>query len=195
MFVSETKMDRGRIEGLRWKLGLTNMVAKDYKSKSGGLAIFWKNGINFQVRTVSRPYIDGDVVESDGFVWRLTGFYGEPSSDNKELSWRALRTLNAARRRPWLCMANFNEILMSHEKEGVLPKPQVYMEKFREALDECSLDDLGFLGDMFTWRNDSHTSKHILHPLETRPCSGRCCMAYMVSKFPCKEQRPTTLVP
>jgi hypothetical protein len=53
---------------------------------------------------VSRLYIDGDVVEKDGFIWRFTGFYGESSSDKKEISWRALRTLDVARRCPWLCM-------------------------------------------------------------------------------------------
>lgn len=76
----------------------------------------------FHLRAVSRLYIDGDVMEDDGFVWRFAGFYGEPSSDKKELSWRVLHTLNAARRRPWLCMWDFNEILMSHKKEGGLPK-------------------------------------------------------------------------
>ena len=47
---------------------------------------------------MSRFYIDADVVEVDGFVWRFTGFYGEPKTDRKEDSWRAMRALNAARR-------------------------------------------------------------------------------------------------
>jgi exonuclease III len=47
LFLTETKMDRGGIEGLRWRLGFTNMVVKDCKGKSGGLAIFWRNGVNF----------------------------------------------------------------------------------------------------------------------------------------------------
>jgi hypothetical protein len=66
------------------------MVVKDCNGKSGGLAIFWRTGVNFQLRTTSRLYIDGDVVEKDGFIWRFTGFYGEPSSEKKEVSWRAL---------------------------------------------------------------------------------------------------------
>ncbi|KAF8645591.1 hypothetical protein HU200_066142 [Digitaria exilis] len=40
LFLSETKMDLKRIEGLRWKIGMTNLVVKNCKGKSGGLAIF-----------------------------------------------------------------------------------------------------------------------------------------------------------
>jgi hypothetical protein len=158
LFLSETKLDRARIGGLRWRIGLTNMVVKDCRGRSGGLALFWRNGINFQLRAMSRLYIDGEVEEKDGFVWRLTGFYGEPSSDKKFLSWRALWVLNAARRRSWLCLGNFNEILMCYENKGGNPRPHGCMENFRQALEECSLDDLGFTGDIFTWRNNSHTS-------------------------------------
>jgi exonuclease III len=123
LFLSETKMDQCRIEGLRWRLGMTNLVVKNCEGQSGGLAIFWKKEINFQLRAVSRLYLDGDVTEKDCFVWRFTGFYGEPKSERKELSWRALCALNAARRNPSLCMGDFNEILFGHEKEGGVPRP------------------------------------------------------------------------
>ena len=89
------------------------------EGQSGGLAIFWKKEVNFHLHAVSRLYLDGDVVEADGFVWRFTGFYGEPRTDKKELSWKALRVLNAARKNPWLCMGDFNEILMGCEEGGV----------------------------------------------------------------------------
>ena len=50
LFLSETKMDSRRMEGLRWKLGMTNLVVKDCKGKSGGLAIFWKKEIDLHLR-------------------------------------------------------------------------------------------------------------------------------------------------
>jgi exonuclease III len=122
LFLSETKMDKDKVQGFRWKLGLTNCMAKSCEGKSGGLAVFWRKEINLHIRAISRLYIDADVTEEDGFVWRLTGFYGEPSSEKKEVSWRALRNLNVARRRPWLCLGDFNEILFSCEKEGGAPR-------------------------------------------------------------------------
>ena len=42
LFLSETRMVRDRLEGLRWKLGMPHMVAKDCCGKGGGLALFWK---------------------------------------------------------------------------------------------------------------------------------------------------------
>jgi len=120
LFLSETKMDKNRINGLRWKLGMANMVVKDCSpTRGGGLALFWKREIDVHVRGISRLYIDAEVLEKDGFVWWFTGFYGEP--DDKQLSWRALRTLNASWERPWLCIGDFNEILSNYEKEGGPP--------------------------------------------------------------------------
>ncbi|CAD6258122.1 unnamed protein product [Miscanthus lutarioriparius] len=69
MFLSETKMVENRIKGFRWKLGLTNMVAKDCVGSSGGLAIFWRKEVDVHVRMISNRYIDADVKEVEGFLW------------------------------------------------------------------------------------------------------------------------------
>jgi exonuclease III len=66
LFLSETKMTGSRMEGFRWKLGLTNMVAKDcLETHGGGVAMFWRRGIDLHVRGISRLYIDADVTEED----------------------------------------------------------------------------------------------------------------------------------
>jgi hypothetical protein len=142
-------MDEKRIKGLRWKLGLTNMVVKKCDGQSGGLAIFWKE-INLHVHGILRLYIDLEIMEADGFLWRLTSFYGEPSMEKKCLSWQVSRTPNATRRRPWLCLGDFNEVLLEYEKDGGPPWAQGCMDCFKEAPEDCELMDLGFEGDPFT---------------------------------------------
>jgi hypothetical protein len=96
-------------------------------------------------------------------VWRFIGIYGESKSEEKEKTWQILRTLKHQSDKPWLCAGDFNEILHSWEKEGGVPRAQCYMDRFKEALEFCELDDLGFVGDAFTWRNHSHDAAKYVH--------------------------------
>jgi hypothetical protein len=52
-----------------------------------------------------------------------------------------------------MCFGDFNEVLFASEKQGGVPKKESCMDKFRMALEFCKLEDLGFVGDPYTWRN------------------------------------------
>ena len=75
----------------------------------------WKKEVVIQCQGISQNYID--VVIHD-VEWRLTGIYGEPSWDQKERMWEALRSLHNGESIPWLVLGNFIENLFHHEKEG-----------------------------------------------------------------------------
>ena len=54
---------------------------------------------------------------------------------------------------PWLCIDDFNVTLNFAEKlSRQLPQSQL-MDDFREALEMCHLEDLGYRGYPFTWNN------------------------------------------
>jgi hypothetical protein len=149
-----------KLRSLKWKLGMPNMIVKNCEGKGGGLAMFWKNEVNLKVvGFISKCHIDTEITDPDGFVWRFTGIYGEPKSDAKDKTWKLLRTLKQQNDKPWLCCGDFNEVLHSWEKEGGSVKPQGCMDKFKETLELCELDDLGYVRDTFTWRNHSHSAK------------------------------------
>jgi exonuclease III len=200
LFLCETKMDTGRLEWLRWKLGLTNMVVMDCDGQSGGLALFWRAGVNLTVGLKSKYHIDATIMEEDGFEWRFTGIYGEPKTELRDATWSLLKMLKTQDDRPWVCMGDFNEILMACEKEGGAARPQAQMDKFKEALEFCELHDLGFTGDPFTWRNHSHDSAlYIRERLDRAVANETWCM-----RFPCfkvinenprhSDHRPVVLV-
>jgi hypothetical protein len=63
-----------------------------------------------------------------------------------------MRELKAQYDLPWAIIGDFNEIMFSHEKYGGNPRPEPFMQAFRDALDDCELEDLGFSGDPFTWK-------------------------------------------
>ncbi|KAL0454592.1 UNVERIFIED_CONTAM: hypothetical protein Slati_0798400 [Sesamum latifolium] len=48
---------------------------------------------------------------------------------------------------------DFNEILAPSEKSGGPPRPAWQIRRFRSALQECELADIGCMGDPFTWSN------------------------------------------
>ncbi|WVZ62142.1 hypothetical protein U9M48_011922 [Paspalum notatum var. saurae] len=157
LFLSETKHDGKWLDWLRWRLGLSNMVAKDSVRASGGLAVFWRKGIDLAVKSMSKYHIDMIIKEEDDFEWRFSGIYGESRSEEKEKTWDTLRTLHGSFDLPWLCAGDFNEVLFEHEKEGGLPRSETAMEGFRRVLEDCDLHDLGCVGDVFTWRNNHHS--------------------------------------
>lgn len=139
LFLSETKLDKRRMERFKWLLGLGNMVVRNCVGKGGGggIAVLWRRGgVYVALRNFSDNHIDMDVSEADSFG-----------------TWTLLKDLKAQDDLPWLCARDFNEIMFQFEKEGGCPRTQILMDRFRETLDFCDLQDLGFEGDMFTWRN------------------------------------------
>jgi exonuclease III len=159
LFLSETKLDEKRLQWFKWKLGLVNMVAKDCDGQSGGLALFWRSDVNLTAGLKSRYHIDATIIQPDGFKWRFTGIYGDPKTEKRENTWKLLRNIKHHSKLPWMCAGDFNEILFDFEKEGGAMRPQSQMDKFRDTLADCNLHDLGFVGDPFTWRNNSCTSQ------------------------------------
>lgn len=156
LFLSETKLTEKEMECFRWKLNMPNMIVMDCKGRSGGLALFWRRGVEVELRWKGRYHIDVNVVEETGSKWRFTGIYGESKSGQKEKTWKLLRTLHNQNDLPWLCMGDFNEILFNNEKEGGPIRTPGGMEAFRRCLEDVQLEDLGFVGDPFTWRNNWH---------------------------------------
>jgi hypothetical protein len=127
-------------------------IANPSNGRSGGVILFWKKEVIIQQIFSAPNYIDVRVVEGTNKIWRLTGIYGEPRLQDKYKTWDKLRDLHNQYDLPWVVIGNFNEICFSHEKDGGNARPPRFMQAFREALDDCGLEDLGFTGDPFTWK-------------------------------------------
>lgn len=54
---------------------------------------------------------------------------------------------------PWLCGGDFNQILYHGEKLGGPMRDQNLLDDFKSALDDCELNDLGYIGMEYTWWN------------------------------------------
>jgi hypothetical protein len=62
VFLCETKKKAGEMDILKWSLGFPNGVVVDCSGKSGGLALWWKEGVEVSVRPWCQYYIDAEIV-------------------------------------------------------------------------------------------------------------------------------------
>ena len=93
------------------------------------------------------------VTEEDGLMWFMTGFYGWPEAQQKFKSWKLLEHLKTFVKGPWLCFGAFNAILHFSKKQSTRQPHIAQIDAFREALEICQLEDLGYKGYPFTWTN------------------------------------------
>ena len=53
----------------------------------------------------------------------------------------------------WICAGDFNAILNSAGKLSLRPPNSVEIDAFRNVLDSCTFEDLGYRGYTYTWSN------------------------------------------
>jgi hypothetical protein len=165
VFLCETKKKSREMDRLKWSLGFPHGVAVDCNGKSGGLALWWKEGVEVSVRPWCQYYIDAEIC-LNGKRWRFSGMYGEPKTELRARTWEALQYLRSQDDLPWLCAGDFNEILFPHEQLGGNPRNINQMTTFSDCLADCNLTDLGYAGYDFTWNNRMDGPDNILVRLD-----------------------------
>ncbi|KAL5823208.1 hypothetical protein ACOSQ4_021108 [Xanthoceras sorbifolium] len=171
VFLMETLSNKDRMEQLRLFLGFSGKLVVECVGRSGGLVLFWSNQLDINLLSFSLFHIDVSVSVARASPWRFTGFYGSPEVSQRHNAWLLLKRLCGMSSLPWICGGDFNEILMDCEKDGGLPKQRRLLLNFREALDACGLQDLGFEGPLFTWCNGRVGNAFVQERLDRYVCS------------------------
>lgn len=140
--------------------------------------MLWRNDVPVRVRHFSHNHIDMEVGHvGSAELWRFTSIYGFAANDSRVRTWDLLRTLAAQTSLPWLVAGDFNEILTRSEKSGGLSRGAAPMARFRWALVDCDLLDMGFVGSKFTWSN-RHTKERL---------DRSCFTPSWKSLYPCSQ--------
>ena len=129
------------------------MEVHESTGASGGLLLFWQRPLAIQLRDKDKNFIDVTVGDGTDEVWRFTWFYGEPKWEDKHLSWGYIRSLYKQDRLSWMAGGDFNEITDNSEYFGSNKRAEWQMQGFRETIDGCKFQDLGFVGIPYTWDN------------------------------------------
>jgi exonuclease III len=117
--IQETQLPKNRVEALARSLGFDSSFAVSSSGRSGGLAIFWNNGINIEILPYSQYHIDVIVLSSSVEPWRLTCVYGEAQVSERHKTWDLLKYLRTLYPHPWVCIGDFNEVLRKEEHVGI----------------------------------------------------------------------------
>ncbi|XP_059458269.1 uncharacterized protein LOC132187853 [Corylus avellana] len=164
------------METLRVKLGFEGMFVVDPIGRSGGLGLFWKEKDLLEIQNYSRMHINAVVKTVEGTSgWKLTGFYGQPDWTKRHESWALLRHLKQFSPFPWLCIGDYNEITDQSEKVGANLRKNTMMGQFREALEDCNLSDLGYIGSKYTWNNRREDDGFIKERLDRATANTGWC--------------------
>jgi hypothetical protein len=139
------------VENLANTLGYDNAFAVSSTGRSGGLAIFWNNEIKIELLPYSQYHIDAIVSPASEESWRLTCVYGEAQVRERHKTWDMLKFIKASSHLPWLCIGDFNEVLLREEHMGVNERSNTQIQAFRETVDVCQLMDLGYNGTPWTF--------------------------------------------
>jgi hypothetical protein len=187
IFLSETKLQRAEFESkintfgnrLPHKFCVDCTVSSN--SRRGGLAMIWTSNVNLSVISSNERMIDcyvdcGNMNDS----WRATGIYGYSIHNQKPRTCDLISELaNTNQHENWLLFGDFNMILNSNEKYGGRHNHDNMASLFHNTLNSCSLTDLGFQGDIFTWTNNQEGTDHIKERLDRY-----CASTNWITKFP-----------
>ena len=124
VFLMETKVEKYALDRIGRKIKYSNLFVVPCHNTGGGLALFWKTNSNVDVQSFSDRHIDAIIDHGVDDAWWFMGFYGNPDTASRENSQSLLRTLHNQFNLPWLCIGDFNEILLADKKQGWLDRPE-----------------------------------------------------------------------
>ena len=164
IFLSETLAVPSVLSNVRIAIGFDGAICRSVDTMDEncrGLGLLWKKETPVRLRNYSSHHIDVDVGELGSTdVFRFTGLYGYAATADRIETWDLLRTLASQSDSPWIVAGDYNEVLCLADKSGGPPRGAAQMNRFRQALVDCDLLDMGFVGARFTWAN-RHTKERL----------------------------------
>lgn len=136
--------------------------------------MLWKDEVSMHIQTYLPHHIDAIILTYLSAPWRIIGFYGYPKEcckhESEPCCTISMRDLSL----PWVCIGNYNEILASEEKRRRFRKAFAPMLAFRNTLLHCGLVDMGYQGNMFTWKNGRPSDAFVQEWIDRACANGAC---------------------
>lgn len=163
----ETKNKRDILEKIRRRLHFSNGSYVDPIGLSGGLALWWKDGVDVDVHFKSRNLFKCIIKwPSISSRWLCSFVYAPPNWQQRVVFWDKLRRISEENKFPWLCVGDFNEVGSIWEKQGDNVCSRSRIEQFQQLMSDCELIDLEFKGQGYMWTNNQGGTDNIRERLD-----------------------------
>lgn len=154
VFLCETRQNIEKVRRLRNRIGLKGCTGVSSEGMSGGLALFWDESVQVEIKGINGRYIDAYVrLSLNDPWWHITFVYGEPRVENRHHMWSMLKALKQSSTLPGIVLGDFNEALWQFEHFSKRKRNESQMQAFRDTLLQCELYDMGFKGVPYTSDN------------------------------------------
>lgn len=166
VFLMETRLKDDEMERIRVRCGflsgLSVACSGHGRERAGGLALIWNGPINIAITSYSLNHImgKGEDDESDE-PWFFAGIYGFPEENQRRSTWNLIRDIATQVSERWICFGDINDTLSLDEKKGGNSRSFEQLNVGRRAVEECGLQDLGFMGYLFTLSNGRQGEEQI----------------------------------
>jgi hypothetical protein len=139
---------------------------------SGGLVLSWRLGIELECFVSSKNNISAWCYsDPPSSPWILSCVYGPSKRSDKRAFWDSFVAIGESFEAYWLCIGDFNSILVQAVKQGGRPVAGSSRCPFKRFIDHFGMIDLGFAGNPFTWSNNRMGLENIKERLDRGPAS------------------------
>ncbi|KAK8529477.1 hypothetical protein V6N12_060258 [Hibiscus sabdariffa] len=172
VFLSETKKKHRYLERLKTKNRFTWRFYVDPRGLTGGLTLWWTEGISVTILKDSINFIDTLLSLNGEEPWQCTFLYGPPNAADKQLFWEKLHLLRNDPSSKWCIIGDVNIVADQSEKEGGNPINSNQAKWFLDFTDVAGMIELPIKGGNFTWSNMRSNEEAIAERLDKILISG-----------------------
>ena len=122
LFLSETKISLPQVSATLNSLGFFLMSHIAAIGISGGLVLTWRPSIDLECFVLNKNNISAWCFSNPPtFPWIISCVYGPSNISDRRAFWDSFASIEESFEAFWLCIGDFNSILVQFEKQGGRP--------------------------------------------------------------------------